>query len=450
MDRTTTHNDDLVPDKAIEAEVRRTMGRVYRRTDRLFLYLMPFQWAVAVVLALAVAPTTWAGGPVTAHVLGSIVLATAFTVVPIVAIRRWPGTVLTRHAVAACELSMSALLIHVTGGRIETHFHIFGALAFVAAYQDWRVLVTATVVVAIDHLVRGVHFPRSIFGAVDPAPGLVIEHVFYVLFQDTILWVVIDKFCRDAQHRARQSARVMKLAQALAEEKALTEQRILEATRASEKDRLSWQVKDVLDGIQTMARSIEQNSDSSAHLAVRAATSAAFARDGGDVVKQAIHKIHGLADVVGRAVATIQRLEASSAEIGKVTTLIRGVAFETHILALNAAVEAARAGEHGRGFAVVADEVRSLAARTADATQRIEAIATDIQTEANGVIRIIQAGADEVEHGLTLADAAERALQRIVESTREMIELVDGFTAATEQQSAQSAVLARQVESLPG
>ena len=43
---------------------------------------------------------------------------------------------------------MGALLIHLSGGRIETHFHVFGSLAFLALYRDWRVLVTASAVVA--------------------------------------------------------------------------------------------------------------------------------------------------------------------------------------------------------------------------------------------------------------------------------------------------------------
>ena len=45
----------------------------------------------------------------------------------------------------------SALLIHLTGGRIETHFHIFGSLAFLAFYRDWKVMISASVVVVIDH-----------------------------------------------------------------------------------------------------------------------------------------------------------------------------------------------------------------------------------------------------------------------------------------------------------
>ena len=46
---------------------------------------------------------------------------------------------------------MGALLIHLTGGRIEAHFHIFGSLAFLAIYRDWRVLITASLVVVLDH-----------------------------------------------------------------------------------------------------------------------------------------------------------------------------------------------------------------------------------------------------------------------------------------------------------
>ena len=57
-----------------------------------------------------------------------------------------PGETLTRHVVAVGQMLTGALLIHLTGGRIETHFHVFGSLAFLAFYLDWRVLVTASAV----------------------------------------------------------------------------------------------------------------------------------------------------------------------------------------------------------------------------------------------------------------------------------------------------------------
>ncbi len=58
----------------------------------------------------------------------------------------------------------SGVLIHLTGGRIETHFHVFGSLAFLSFYRDWRVLffdVEATV--AADHYLRYLFLPESIF-----------------------------------------------------------------------------------------------------------------------------------------------------------------------------------------------------------------------------------------------------------------------------------------------
>ena len=54
------------------------------------------------------------------------------------------------------------------------------------------------------------------------------------------------------------------------------------------------------------------------------------------------------------AVTVIQRLDASSTEIGKVVELIATIAKQTNLLALNATIEGARGGVAGRGFAVVA------------------------------------------------------------------------------------------------
>ena len=71
---------------------------------------------------------------------------------------------------------MGALLIHLTGGRIETHFHVFGSLAFLAFYRDWRVLVPATVVVALDHLLRGIFWPQSVYGVLVASEWRWLEH----------------------------------------------------------------------------------------------------------------------------------------------------------------------------------------------------------------------------------------------------------------------------------
>jgi methyl-accepting chemotaxis protein len=53
---------------------------------------------------------------------------------------------------------------------------------------------------------------------------------------------------------------------------------------------------------------------------------------------------------VNEAVVAMNDIHASAREIGKIISVIDGIAFQTNLLALNAGVEAARAGEAGRGF----------------------------------------------------------------------------------------------------
>ncbi len=82
---------------------------------------------------------------------------------------------------------MSGLLIHISGGRIETHFHIFGSLAFLAFYRDWRVLITASAIVAADHFVRGVFWPASIYGVAVSDAWRWLEDTGWVVFEDAFL-----------------------------------------------------------------------------------------------------------------------------------------------------------------------------------------------------------------------------------------------------------------------
>src|ERR1700736_950741 len=162
---------------------------IYRNTDQLFARLMIFQWIAAVAMALLISPYTWVGqsSAIHIHVWAAIFLGGAISFFPIWLTRAWPGAAITRYVIAVGQMLMSALLISVTGGRIETHFHVFGSLVILSFYRDWRVLIPATIVVALDHFIRGVYWPYSVYGVLTASPWRSIEHAAWVVFEDIFL-----------------------------------------------------------------------------------------------------------------------------------------------------------------------------------------------------------------------------------------------------------------------
>lgn len=167
-----------------------------RATDRVFLWLLLAQWAFAIFLALHLSPRAWEGkvSAIHFHVHVAVLFGGLINALPIALILLRPGWAGTRYSVAVVQMLWSALLIHLTGGRIETHFHVFGSLAFLAAYKDWRVLIPATVTVAADHFLRGLFWPMSVYGTLSPEWWRFLEHAGWVLFEDAVLFVA----CRHA------------------------------------------------------------------------------------------------------------------------------------------------------------------------------------------------------------------------------------------------------------
>jgi signal transduction histidine kinase/CheY-like chemotaxis protein/HPt (histidine-containing phosphotransfer) domain-containing protein len=162
---------------------------LFCRTDHLFAGLLLFQWLVCIGVAAWISPRSWAGSQsdVHIHLWAALVLGGIIIILPI-ALALWlPGRSATRHIIGIAQMLMGSLLIHLTGGRIETHFHIFGSLAFLSFYRDWRVLISASVVVAGDHWLRGRFWPESVFGSAHAVNWLWLEHAGWVVFEDVFL-----------------------------------------------------------------------------------------------------------------------------------------------------------------------------------------------------------------------------------------------------------------------
>jgi two-component system, sensor histidine kinase and response regulator len=206
---------DLVP-RASEL-VAEHKNRIYAQTSRLFTILMLVQWVAGIAAALWVSPRAWSGtiSHVHLHVWMAVFLGGAITSLPVALTLLDPRGRATRHTVAVCQMLMSSLLIHLSGGRIETHFHVFGSLAFLAFYRDWRVLVPATAVVAADHALRGIYYPQSVFGILTPSPWRWVEHACWVLFEDVILVKMCLQGVQEMWEIARRQASIEAISQGL-------------------------------------------------------------------------------------------------------------------------------------------------------------------------------------------------------------------------------------------
>jgi PAS domain S-box-containing protein len=177
---------------------------MFERTDRLFADLMMFQWIAGIMAAVWISPRASSATQSYAQIWMAICQGGAITLLPLVMVFALPGRAITRHVIAAAQMLMSALLIDLTGGRIETHFHIFGALAFLSFYRDWRVLVTASIVTSADYFLGSIFWPQAIYGAFAVEPSRWLEHTGWVLFTDAFLIIFI---VRSRQEMAAIAAR---------------------------------------------------------------------------------------------------------------------------------------------------------------------------------------------------------------------------------------------------
>lgn len=190
---------------------------------------------------------------------------------------------------------------------------------------------------------------------------------------------------------------------------------------------LSSRTEQAAASLQQTAAAMEQIDTTSKTAVMSARQATEEARDASDSAKNG----YGTVSV---ATETMAQVEQSSEQVGNITAMIEGIAFQTNILALNAAVEAARAGEQGRGFAVVAAEVRSLAQRSAGAAKDIKVL--------------VESTVKQVRHGSRLVREAGESMSVTVDGIGKVAAIIDDVARSATEQSKGMDEIARAVGQL--
>src|SRR5207248_6478116 len=108
--------------------------------------------------------------------------------VAVVAYAFFRGTRWFRVAGAVLLMLYSGVLIHLGGGLIEWHFHVFVAMALLLIYYDWLPIVAAAATIALHHILLDEILPTAVFNHGDaPVRGIVVMHAVFVVLHTGVL-----------------------------------------------------------------------------------------------------------------------------------------------------------------------------------------------------------------------------------------------------------------------
>ncbi|MFP7253897.1 methyl-accepting chemotaxis protein [Terribacillus goriensis] len=190
-----------------------------------------------------------------------------------------------------------------------------------------------------------------------------------------------------------------------------------------------------VEHMQTRVKEAQTNSQSIMSLSDAASRNS---QDGTEAVLAVVKQMSEINNSVTEIGLFVNGLDKKSKEIGTIVNLISDISNQTNLLALNAAIEAARAGEQGKGFAVVADEVRKLAEQSANSTQLITSLISDIQAETDKAVSAMQYGAENVEEGIRKTEnvnesfqSIKQAIDQVTNNVQEVSQTIEGVSVGS-------------------
>lgn len=184
---------DLCNNSELTNRIRSEFKNDFEYADKMMMILVLMHWIAVSTLTAYTYNTYWFG------LLNGGVL----TVVAAMGYYFLRGTVYSRIIFGAVLMGFSAIVIQQHLGRIEMHFHIFVAIAFLTIYKDYKPAIAAALITALHHVIGNYlqlndsvmfNMPVYIFNygcGID----IVLLHAFFVVLEVVAisLFISVDK-----------------------------------------------------------------------------------------------------------------------------------------------------------------------------------------------------------------------------------------------------------------
>ena len=172
-------------------------------------------------------------------------------------------------------------------------------------------------------------------------------------------------------------------------------------------------ISEVNNSIKTMTNAIEKISEKTKNILEMAEKSTEASKFGMQNVKNSMSSMLLIDKNMEETVFLMKKVSNSSRQIYEVINLLTDITEETNILALNATVQASKAGEAGEGFKIVANAIHELADKAGEATRKVAALISTVQTDIQSVASSIETTTEDVNNGVELSESVEKSLNDI-------------------------------------
>lgn len=421
-----------------------TTETMRKSVDKFFLILILLHFPAAAALVPIGYGTYWMGIIVGA-VLSSVALLSFFL---------FRGTLFLRIINGVLLMAYSVLFIQQELGRIEMHFHIFGALAFLVAYRDWKSILPAAGFIAVHHGVFNYCQQNQIeiFGfqplVFNYGSGwdIVLIHAFFVIFETSILVFYAHTFETQVIHQSR-------IIGALKDEREKKQLMVKEVSIASDHSvhsaeeisrmmlEYTTSVQEQAATLEEMASGMDEISSSIDQIAVTTREESENLNDIESRMQELTASTHTMSSEIQKTnrlvtgtteharqgdnslkemVTSMDHITDSSQKMIGIIGIINEIADRVNLLSLNASIEAARAGDAGRGFAVVAEEISKLADQTA--------------TSIKDINELIQVSTDEIERGKNIVQQNSRSISDIIIDVENFGNMIQNLSSSMNKQ----------------